>query len=166
MIDDIFYALEVTPDSRFALAISARGRNTAALVRVNLTDGSEQIIHAETDEGLSDLINFNRFDGVIDMILPHFGDQAPIGLSKAGKTLASLISKQGQPVSIDNLSWAGNRAIVTAALSLDAKGYGYYLFDLTASTTTKLGVFTFNKSTATGWLRQLLYTSSHATGCN
>jgi hypothetical protein len=116
LIDDIFYALEVTPDSRFALAISARGRNTAALVRVNLRDGSEQIIHAEADEDLPDLINSNHFDGVIDIILPHFGDQAPIGLSKAGKTLASLISRQRQPVSIDNLSSAGNRGIVTAGL--------------------------------------------------
>ena len=144
-INNIFYVLEVTPDSRFALAISARGRSTAALVRVNLTDCSEQIIHAKADKDLSDLINFNRFDGVIDMILLHFGDQAPIGLSKAGKTLASLISEQGQPVSIDNLSWARNRGIVTAALSLDAKGYSYYLFDLTASTTTKLGDFYFQQ---------------------
>ena len=92
-INNIFYVLEVTPDSRFTLAISARGRSTAALVRVNLTDCSEQIIHAKADKDLSDLINFNRFDGVIDMILLHFGDQAPIGLSKAGKTLASLTSE-------------------------------------------------------------------------
>ena len=85
-INNIFYVLEVTPDSRFALAISARGRSTAALVRVNLTDCSEQIIHAKADKDLSDLINFNRFDGVIDMILLHFGDQVPIRLSKAGNT--------------------------------------------------------------------------------
>ena len=44
-INNILYVLEVTPDSRFALAISARGRSTAALVRVNLTDGGKQIIH-------------------------------------------------------------------------------------------------------------------------
>ena len=44
-INNIFYVLEVTPDSRFALAISARARSTAALVRVNLTDGGKQIIH-------------------------------------------------------------------------------------------------------------------------
>ena len=60
-INNIFYVLEVTPDRRFALAISARGRNKAALVRVNPTDGSIQIIHAEADENLSDLINFNHY---------------------------------------------------------------------------------------------------------
>ena len=54
-INNIFYVLEVTPDSRFALAISARGRSTAALVWVNLTDCSEQIINAEAVKDLSDL---------------------------------------------------------------------------------------------------------------
>ena len=42
---DTFYVLEASPSAEFALAISARGRNTAALVRLDLTDGSEQVLH-------------------------------------------------------------------------------------------------------------------------
>ena len=59
------------------------------------------------------------------MVIPQVGDVTPVGFTKAGKTLAKLIAKQGQHVSIDRLLWAGNGDFVTATLSVDAQSYSY-----------------------------------------
>lgn len=140
---DTFYVLEVSPSAEFALAISARGRNTAALVRLDLTDGSEQVLHEQADEDLAEIINFDLYDGKIDMVIPQVGDVTPVGFTKAGKTLAKLIAKQGQHVSIDRLLWAGNGDFVTATLSVDAQSYSYHIFDLNLGTDTKISDFYF-----------------------
>jgi len=140
---DTFYVLEVSPSAEFALAISARGRNTAALVRLDLADGSEQVLHEEADEDLAEIINFDLYDGKIDMVIPQVGDVTPVGFTKAGKKLATLIAKQGQHVSIDRLRWAGNGDFVTATLSVDAQSYSYHIFDLNLGTDTKISDFYF-----------------------
>ena len=140
---DTFYVLEVSPSAEFALAISARGRNTAALVRLDLTDGSEQVLHEQADEDLAEIINFDLYDGKIDMVIPQVGDVTPVGFTKAGKTLAKLIAKQGQHVSIDRLLWAGNGDFFTATLSVDAQSYSYHIFDLNLGTDTKISDFYF-----------------------
>ena len=140
---DTFYVLEASPSAEFALAISARGRNTAALVRLDLTDGSEQVLHEQADEDLAEIINFDLYDGKIDMVIPQVGDVTPVGFTKAGKKLATLIAKQGQHVSIDRLRWAGNGDFVTATLSVDAQSYSYHIFDLNLGTDTKISDFYF-----------------------
>ena len=77
------------------------------------------------------------------MVIPQVGDVTPVGFTKAGKKLATLIAKQGQHVSIDRLRWAGNGDFVTATLSVDAQSYSYHIFDLNLGTDTKISDFYF-----------------------
>ena len=55
------------------------------------------------------------------MVIPQVGDVTPVGFTKAGKTLAKLIAKKGQHVSIDRLLWAGNGDFVTELFRLMPK---------------------------------------------
>ena len=56
-------------------------------------------------------------------MLPQVGDVKPLDFTKANKTLAALIAKQGPKASIDELDSIGNGRFVTATLSFDAKSY-------------------------------------------
>ena len=76
-------------------------------------------------------------------MLSQLGDFKPLDFTKANKTLAALIAKQGPKASIDELVSIGNDRFVIATLSVDAKSYNYNIFDLSGGTDTKISEFYF-----------------------
>ncbi|WP_370227384.1 alpha/beta hydrolase family protein [Cognatishimia sp.] len=140
-----FYVLEMLPDGQSAFALSARNRDKTALVRVDLRDGSEIVVHEEPDEDIFNVINLDMFDGMIDAVLPKRGSSKVIALSPRGERLASLISTHGSRVDVDRLRWSATGDFVTASLSPEAQNYTYHLFDLQQGTQTELGVFSFRQ---------------------
>jgi hypothetical protein len=62
-IDETFPMQAVEPDPTRAVAISARGRDGAALVRVALERGTEEALVAEPDEGIFEVMESGLMTG-------------------------------------------------------------------------------------------------------
>ncbi|MFY0594877.1 MAG: S9 family peptidase [Cognatishimia sp.] len=129
-----FWIVEALEDNETVIAISSRGRDKAALVEVDLLTGTEEVIHAEADEDVFDVVNFDPFDGLVDAVLPKRGSSDVIPLSKKGEVLAKLIAQYGQRVEVEHLSWSGVGDSVMASLSPDAMNYVFVLMDLVNGT--------------------------------
>ncbi|MFP7671924.1 alpha/beta hydrolase family protein [Marivita sp. S0852] len=144
-VNTVFQIHEVTPDQSFALAVSGRDRDKAALVRVDLTTGAETVIFAEADEDIYELVNLDPHDGQIDAVLTHIGASDVHALTDRGETLRDLIAAKADRVEVNTLSWAGSGRFVTATLSPDALNYTYHLFDLDTGQEQALGTFSFRE---------------------
>jgi dipeptidyl aminopeptidase/acylaminoacyl peptidase len=145
-INKTFAIHEVSKDLTHAFATSTRGRDKAALVRVDLVTGAEDVIVEEADEDLFDIINFSQYDGEIDAVLTKVGDSDVIGLSARGKKLAELLGALPGRTEVESLAWSGNARFVTATVSPDALSYEYYWFDLEAGVSTKLSTYSFRQN--------------------
>ncbi|MGR3839393.1 MAG: alpha/beta fold hydrolase [Cognatishimia sp.] len=135
---------EVSPDVKSAFAISSRGRDKAALVKVDLTTGLETLIYEEADEDLTDVINFSAHDDVVDAVVSHRGDSDITAFSQRGAALAEMVSGHGSRVQLDSVNWTGPGDHVTVNLVTNAQKRHFHLFNLTAKTQLDLGDFAFH----------------------
>ncbi|MCK0150447.1 prolyl oligopeptidase family serine peptidase [Marivita sp. S6314] len=144
-VNTVFQIHEISPEADFALVVSARNRDKAALVRVDLQTGAETVVFAEDDEDIYDLVNLDPHDGVIDAVLTHVGTSDVHALTDRGAALRDLIHAKADRVEVNDLSWAGTGRFVTATLSPDALNYTYHLFDLETGQEQLLGTFSFRE---------------------
>jgi dipeptidyl aminopeptidase/acylaminoacyl peptidase len=143
-----FDLLEVTPDMTSAFAISARGRDKAALVELDLENGHETVIHAEADEDMRHVINFSAHDGVVDAIVSHRGTSDITAFSERGTALAELVSGHGDRVELSATHWAGTGDHVIVNLVSNAQKRHFHLLDLTAKSQMHLGDYAFQSKHA------------------
>lgn len=144
-INDTFHVFELAPDGQSALALSSRGRDKTALVRLDLNTGTERLLYQDPDEDLLSLVNLDHSDGKVDAVLTRFGKSEVIGLTKRGQTLARLIADFGKRVDVNMLDTAPGGRFATATLSPDGQSYVYVLLDLEQGTSQQLGEFSFRK---------------------
>jgi len=140
-----FWVTEITEDARFAHALSSRDRDRAAVVRVDLETGAEEVLAEDPDLDLFRSYSLAPFDGETDLVKRHSNGAEPIALTPRGEVLKRLILEQGRPIEIDNLRSYGDGRFVTATLSPQARSYIYVLFDLKEETTRVLGEFSFRR---------------------
>ncbi len=142
-VNETFALYELASDMSHVLAISSRGRDRAALVQVDLSDGSETVLVEEPDEDIFDIVDFTRHDGQIDAVLTHVGDSGIIPLTPRGETVAQIVADMPGRVEVEALNWSGDGRFVAASLSPDAKGYETYVLDLDTGTADHLGTHSF-----------------------
>ncbi|RVT80708.1 S9 family peptidase [Rhodobacteraceae bacterium CCMM004] len=142
-VDDVFAPVEVTPDGRTLIAVSGRGRDTTALVAVELETGKEEVLAAFDGHDVGDLVNLARGDGAVDLAVSDIDHRRRVAMTPAGETLDRLLTEVAPRVQIDGLSWAPGSLRVSATLTPDARGYLYYHFDLDAGTAERLAEFPF-----------------------
>ncbi|PTX57455.1 dipeptidyl aminopeptidase/acylaminoacyl peptidase [Litoreibacter ponti] len=140
-----FWVVEVTPDARFALAHSSRGRDKAALVKVDLETGMEEVLAEDPELDLMRSYSLDPFDGEIDLVRRHSGGGEPIALTPRGEVLKREIMKYSPRVQIDSLGVYGPGRFVTVTLSPEARNYIYLLIDTLDGTSQELGEFSFRR---------------------
>lgn len=144
-INERFQPLAIGPDDQSIFAVSARGRDKAALVQFDLTTAEETVIVSEPDEDINGIVDLDLYDGQIDAVLTHVGDNHIVPLSPRGETLRKLIEAEGDRVYVEPLKWSGGGRYVTASLSPEGKNFVYRLFDLDKETAVDLGIFSFRQ---------------------
>lgn len=142
---DQFWIHEADRAGGFALVTSSLGRDRSAVVRLDLSDGSEEVLAEDPRVDLFQIYNLDPRDGELDLVQSASETRPLIALSETGETLIRLIGTHGDRVHIDGMHWAGTGRFVTAALSPDAKGYLHVLFDLEQETSTLLGAESFRE---------------------
>lgn len=145
-INTRFRIEEIAQNGSHAFVLSARGRDKAALVKVDLTTGAEEVIFDDPDEDILSILNLDPFDGVIDGVFTNINGSALHPLTEKAETLAQLAQSKGERVEISNLRWAGDARYVTATLSPDAISYTYHLFDLETGSEKQLSEFSFRRA--------------------
>lgn len=142
---DTFHIVEKIPGEDAIIALSSRGRDKAALVRVALSDGAETVLFQDDHVDIDRFINIDPHDGVLDAVLSNAPGAPITPFTPRGETFAKLIAEAGggAPVDIDGWREAGIDGHMGLAVSPDAKGYEYYSFDLTSGTSTKVETHAF-----------------------
>ena len=140
-----FWIYATTSDNRYAFASSSRGRDKAAIVRVDLETGEEEILVSDPDVDLTWALDLNPWDDTLDLVISHAAGAPRTPLSAKGQALDRLIGQLGEKVDHDGIFSAGDGRFVTVTASPEAKSYSYVLFDLETKTTKKLGEFSFRK---------------------
>ncbi|HKK96652.1 MAG TPA: alpha/beta fold hydrolase, partial [Marivita sp.] len=133
--------------------VSGRDRDKAALVRVDLATGAEDVLVEDPDEDILDVFNLDPHDGVIDAVFTHVGQSEIRALTPRGETFARLVHSKADRVEVDGTFWAGDGRYVTATLSPDALNYSYHLFDLDTGNETQLGTFSFRQKHGSSLVR-------------
>ena len=141
--DEAFWIIESTPDREHVIAISSRGRDKSAIVRMAVADGAEEVIASDPVTDLYEVYNLDPFDGLVDLVATDAPGGGLTALSPRGEILKSAIEGLGQRMDIDGLTTSGDGRFVTMTLSPEAKSYIYMLFDLESGETTQLGTFNF-----------------------
>jgi len=152
-INTTFRIEEVADDGSYALVVSGRDRDKAALVRVDLATGAEDVLVEDPDEDIFDVFNLDPHDGVIDAVFTHVGHSEIRALTPRGETFARLVHSKADRVEVDGTFWAGDGRYVTATLSPDALNYSYHLFDLDTGNETQLGTFSFRQKHGSSLVR-------------
>lgn len=138
-IDEEFYFIEIMTNREYGFAVSSRGRDKSAVVRVNLSDGNEEVILADPDGDLNWVVNFDPWDDQIDAAISTALGTKILPLSDRGKIFADLVAQYGGAVEIGGFTESVDGRFLSVDLSPDALGYEYVLMDLQNQTTTPLG---------------------------
>lgn len=138
-IDEEFYFIEIMTNRGYGFAVSSRGRDKSAVVRVNLSDGSEEVILADPGGDLNWVVNFDPWDDQIDAAISTALGTKILPLSERGKIFADLVAQYGDTVEIGGFTESADGRFLSVDLSPDALGYEYVLMDLQNQTTTPLG---------------------------
>lgn len=127
-----FWLIEVDHTGEAIYAVSSRGRDKAALVRMSLSDGSETVVFEEPDTDITRILNVDPYDGMIDAVISHAPSAKITAFSDIGQAFAGYVEEAGggAPVYIDGWREAGVTGSMGIALSPDAKGYEFYTFDI------------------------------------
>lgn len=144
-LNETFYVMEVAQDGKTAFATSSLGRDKAAVVKVDLSTGAETVLVSEADEDLFHVLNIDPYDSQIDLAFSKHGESKLYPLSPRGEVFARLVEAQDARIDLDGIHWAGNGRFASVAVSPEAQGYEYYLFDLEEAVSTKLGASMFRK---------------------
>jgi dipeptidyl aminopeptidase/acylaminoacyl peptidase len=145
-INTRFRIEEIAQDGSHAFVLSARGRDKAALVKVDLTTGAEEVLFQDPDEDILSILNLDPFDGVIDGVFTNINGSALHPLTEKAETLARLAEAKGDRVELSNMRWAGDARYITATLSPDGISYTYHLFDLETGAEQQLGEYSFRRA--------------------
>ncbi|MBT7907140.1 MAG: S9 family peptidase [Marinovum sp.] len=138
-INEEFYFIEVMKNREYGFAVSSRGRDKAAVVRVNLNDGSEEVIISDPDGDLNWVVNFDPWDDQIDAAISTTLGTKILPLSERGKIFADLVAQYGDAVEIGGFTESVDGRFLSVDLSPDTLGYEFVLMDLQNQTTTSLG---------------------------
>ncbi len=143
-LNERFYFLEVSADRTYAYAVSSRGRDKAAIVRISLNDGTETVLFENPKADAGWVINFDPFDGDLDGVLDGYDFATFVPLTDRGQKLANLIAELPKEFVVDSANWTIDGRYVYAHISENALGYQFYLFDLEAETMTALDRWDFS----------------------
>lgn len=127
-----FWPIEVDHTGEAVFALSSRGRDKVALVRMGLSDGSEVVLFEEQGTDLGRVLNVDPHDGMIDAVVSHAPGAKITAFSDIGQVFQGYVEEVGGglPVDIDGWREAGTLGSMGLALSPDAKGYEFYTFDI------------------------------------
>ena len=126
-----------------AFAYSARGRNRAALVRLDLSTGAETVLAEDATMDVGFAFALSQLDDRPDLALFDHAPTRVEALSDRGARFKALLDGLGPDMQVDTLAPAGDGRFVVATLSPGAISYGYHLFDLQEGTVRRIADFPF-----------------------
>lgn len=123
--------------------LSSRGRDTTALVQLDLQTGAETVLFNDPDFDILELIHFGRTPHEIDVLVMETDTRHLIPLTARGTAFKSLIEAHGNATYFDITGTSANGRFVTLALSEHQQSFRYYLFDLDKQSEIHLNDFGF-----------------------
>ena len=143
-INDTFFVLEVSQDAKFAFAVSSRDRDKAALVRLDLTDGSEQVMYEDPKADIYTAVNLSIDDDTIDGIIVKYRPNGFVPISEKGQLIKTLLDQMSSSYVVDDLNWTQGGRFVFGHLSDHALGYQAFRIDVEQGTITNIGDWDFS----------------------
>ncbi|MGH1331006.1 MAG: alpha/beta hydrolase family protein [Paracoccaceae bacterium] len=139
---DYLHPLEATKDGAI-LALSNRGRDKRAFVRLDPKTGAEKVLVEDAHVDLSMRANLDAYDGEIDLLVANDTAQKLVATTPRGEAILRLIARFGPDVDLDGVHSAGAGRFAVLSVSPQAKGYETYLADLENETLEPIGTHSF-----------------------
>lgn len=151
-----FFVFAQDPEENF-WALSARGRDTRALVKVSAQDGSETVVVEAVGRDIDQVFILSNLRPEPDFALLANGPHQILPISPRGKVFADLVAQIAPEIEVEAVFPTGSGRFVTATLSPSALSYEYWMFDLEAGTSRRLAEFPFrtrnlDKLAASEWV--------------
>lgn len=139
---DTVETLQVSADHRFLWALSNRGRDKLALVKINLGDGSEQVVHADPRVDLSTAhISGKTLEPLAIALDPDFQEWKFFD-ARLEAAVAKLIGSARARLDISSISRDENMLVATV---MRHDGGQHVLVDLAQQQVTVLGEVTLSR---------------------
>ncbi|MGR3760157.1 alpha/beta hydrolase family protein [Roseobacteraceae bacterium NS-SX3] len=146
-VNDIFSPAGAAGPDNTALFLSNRGRDTVALVRVDLATGAETVVEIRPGKDAISATSLGR-DHVADFV--RFGYEEPerVALTPRGQAFLDILNQFPQPVDLGFLEGSADGRYQAAALSPQEDSFIYVLMDLEEGTHRLLAEYHFRRYAA------------------
>jgi acetyl esterase/lipase len=143
--EDIFEILNAPSKDSPIYALSDRGRDRVAFVRIDPETGEEHIVadHPRVDARMP--VSLSRRVGKWDFLMFHDGYPTLQALTPRGESLANFVLDGDHPVDFKVLGASLDGRFVTVARSWREQSFEYFLYDLKKSEATRLDQNSFHR---------------------
>lgn len=125
--------------------LSSRGRDTTALVRLDMATGDETVLFNNPDYDILKLYHFGRGAREIDALTIETDRRKIIAFTDRGRAFKTLIDAHGTSTWFNPTGMSSDGRYVTVALTEHQQSFRYFRFDLDTTTETHLGDFGFRR---------------------
>lgn len=133
-VDDTFWMVSEASDQNEIIAVSNRGRDVSALVTLDLTTGTEQVIWQHERFDIGRVFDFDPLDGQADFLTTGIDETIRFPLSERGAKLLEMLAEYGPETDLSDMYHSPDGRYLIAELSVDMKNFIHVSFDLDAGT--------------------------------
>ncbi|KAA0917754.1 S9 family peptidase [Aquicoccus porphyridii] len=143
-LNDVFEPLSPVDETGHLVARSSRGRDKAALVRLDTTTGEETVLveNPDGDIGAATALTYDEGPDIIRMGLDTLDR---VALTDRGEVFLNILAEFPQPVSLGYTSATPSGRYVIQAISPQSKSWIYLLIDLENQSYEVLDEFHFRR---------------------
>lgn len=143
-LDDVFEPLSPIGETGHLVVRSSRGRDKAALVKLDTNTGEETVLLENSDGDIGPATALTYDEGP-DIIRMGFDTLDMVALTDRGEVFLNILADFPQPVSLGYTSATPSGRYVTQAISPQSKSWVYLLIDLENQSYEVLGEFHFRR---------------------
>ena len=143
-VNDILHPVSHRVEEGQLLFLSNRGRDTVALVRMDIATGEEAVLHQRAGRDAQFVYSLGR-DGVPDVVTFGTGLPERVALTERGRAYLSILRQFPAPVDVAAISSSADGRFLAAALSPQEDSFVYVLMDLQEGSWARLGDYHFRR---------------------
>ena len=143
-LNDAFSPVSNVRSDGTVLVRSARGRDKAALVSLDVRTGVETVVIENPDADIALTTSLTN-EPTPDIIRLGFHTQESVALTDRGQTFLDILAEFPQPITLGFTAPTASGRYVAQAVSTQSKSYIYLLIDLEEKSYITLGEFHFRR---------------------